>query len=118
VQSEWDRNGNYRGYASGRDAVAAHERVLIAAMRNSLIVKISLYAFAVILLAVISFLIIFAPAGRETAVLIVAVTLLIVAAACAGFATLRVKTAAIDVAAGEQDDAGAGAPRQRAWPDS
>src|SRR3954453_13223862 len=76
-----DGRGGVRGWASGEKAVAAYERVLAAAMRHNTTLHICLYAMACVMLVVCAILIVFAPAGRETAVTIVALALFLVAAA-------------------------------------
>jgi hypothetical protein len=91
----YDGNGGIHGRSSGREAVAAHERIMLAAMRNSMVMKIALYGLAAFLVIGCAVLIVFAPAGRTVAVNIVSVALLTIAAGAAGFATFKVKAPGI-----------------------
>jgi hypothetical protein len=96
-----DGRGGVMGSATGEKAVAAYERVLAAAMKHNTTLRICLYAMACLMLVVSAVLIVFAPAGRETAVIIVSLALFLVAAGCAGFATFKLKAPGIELQAAE-----------------
>jgi len=95
MRANWDDRG-VSGYGEGAEGVASFERVMLAAMQAKMQLRMRLYAMACLLLLVCAVLIVFAPQGRETAVIIVSLALLLVAGGCAGIATFKLKAPGVD----------------------
>jgi hypothetical protein len=90
IDAESDRNGGVRVNARGPGAIHAIANVLNIQIASQTTRICALYIIAAIFAISAALLIIFAPAGRETAVIIVTVALVVIAAACAGFGIVAI----------------------------
>ena len=108
-----DHKGNILASAEGEEGVKAQTQVLVAHIRSRVIIKLGLYLLAAVFVIVASVLVVFAPAGRETATDIVAFALFALAAGSAGFSTFAIRTPAGSAEAGAPGAPVEPAPKRR-----
>jgi len=95
-----DERGNLDASASGSEAVKAQALVIAEHIRSQLIMRLGLYGLAAIFVTTASLLVVFAPDGRETVTVIIAIALFALAVGAAGFGTFSIKTPIVSADAG------------------
>jgi uncharacterized membrane protein YvbJ len=87
-------------HASGTEAMAVQERIVIYHAKMATIRAVAAYSVSVIFVVISALLIGFAPESRSVAANIIAGALLILGAGIAGFTRLRAKAPGLDLNAG------------------
>lgn len=88
----FDKNGNLKSSAYGKEAVAAQARITSEHIRSKTVAKLCLYALSAFFCVAASYLVVFAPDGREISTWIIAGALIVAAAGSAGFGALAITT--------------------------
>jgi hypothetical protein len=100
IEARIDRDGGIRVNARGPGAVEAMAWVLQSQIIGQTIRACALYVLAAVFAVIASLLVAFSPDGRETAFNIIAVALVVIAAASAGFGTFAINMPGISAQGG------------------